>query len=419
MVEITDRNRELQESLENLRRTRSAKERMEGELNIGRDIQMSMLPAAYPPFPGRTEFSVYATLVPAREVGGDFFDYFLINDDLLCVCIGDVSGKGVPSALFAAVTKTLLSSYVKLGQSPATVLTRANDELCVNNESCMFVTIFLGLLDLRTGEFIYANAGHNPPVLKRRSGELETLSDRHGPVAGAMEEIPYGESRISLDPGDLLFLYTDGVTEATNTDNELFSLDRLSHFLAGRSLKGPETTVRLVIADVHEFEGEAPQFDDITALSVVYAGSTYDGAGGLTLEIPSSLDGIARASEALDEFCASESIPQQDGQRLHIVLDELLNNIVSYAYPDKGSHTISLRFERLDFWLAVQIQDSGVEFNPLEQEAPDTTASLEDRTLGGLGIHFTRKLMDEVTYERREGRNILTAKKRLSGAGDG
>ena len=164
MAEVQARNIELKDSLENLRRTRSAKERMESELNIGRDIQMSMVPVNFPPFPDRTEFTIYATLQPAREVGGDFYDFFLIDDDLLCVCVGDVSGKGVPSALFMAVTKTLIKSMAKNDSSPASILTHVNDELSHNNESSMFVTIFLAIMNVSNGQLTYCNAGHNPPL---------------------------------------------------------------------------------------------------------------------------------------------------------------------------------------------------------------------------------------------------------------
>ena len=193
MSEATERNRELQESLEHLKRTRFARDRMESELNVGREIQMNLLPQVFPPFPERDEFAVYAHMKPAREVGGDFYDFFFAGPDLLCLVIGDVSGKGVASALFAAVTKTLISSFAKHDGSPASILTQANAELSTNNESCMFVTLLMAIVDVGTGDVVYTNAGHNPPLVKRSTGEVVALDERHGPIAGAMEGITYKE----------------------------------------------------------------------------------------------------------------------------------------------------------------------------------------------------------------------------------
>lgn len=194
IAEIQKKNIELQESLDNLRRTRSAKERMESELNIGAEIQMSMLPLVFPAFPERADFDVYAALEPAREVGGDFYDFFLIDEDHLCVCIGDVSGKGVPAALFMAVTKTLVKSRASTDPSTASILGHVNQEMSQNNKESMFVTVFLGILRISTGEFIYSNAGHNPPYLLRGSGELIRLDRRHGPILGAVEGLSYGKT---------------------------------------------------------------------------------------------------------------------------------------------------------------------------------------------------------------------------------
>ena len=194
------------------------KDRMERELNVGRDIQMSMVPLTFPPFPNRKEISIYGSLEPAREIGGDFFDFFFIDDDRLCFCIGDVSGKGVPAALFMAVTKTLIKSRATDDPSTASVLTHANDELSRDNPNGMFVTLFIGVLDIRSGEFDYTNAGHNPPYLIRTDGPPEAMSDRHGPIVGAMKGMVYRKGTDVMLPGDILYMYTDGVTEEMDTD---------------------------------------------------------------------------------------------------------------------------------------------------------------------------------------------------------
>ena len=198
------------------------KERMQDELNIGREIQMSMLRQDFPVYPDRDEFDLAATILPAREVGGDFYDFFFVDQDHLCLCVGDVSGKGVPAALFMAVTKTLIKSRASSDDSPASIMTYVNDALCEGNEACMFVTLFLAFVNVKTGALVYSNAGHNPPNLKRRSGNVERLSDRHGPVAGAMEGLAFKESAINLEQGDALVFYTDGVTEAMNPEGALF-----------------------------------------------------------------------------------------------------------------------------------------------------------------------------------------------------
>jgi sigma-B regulation protein RsbU (phosphoserine phosphatase) len=272
MSELQVRNRELQESFENLQRTTSAKERMESELNIGRDIQMSMLPIQFPAFPHRTEFDIYATLHPAREVGGDFYDFFLIDEDRICFGVGDVSGKGVGAALFMALTKTLIKSRASNDFSPASILTHVNDEVGRNNESCMFVTIWVGILDLTTGTLTYTNAGHNPPYLKRANGDLLRLDARHGPVVGAMEGIVYGEDALLIGAGDMALLYTDGVTEAMDPNEQLYDERSLVEVLETREFPSVQDLVQATVDDVWRFQSDAVQADDVTVLAIQFLG---------------------------------------------------------------------------------------------------------------------------------------------------
>jgi sigma-B regulation protein RsbU (phosphoserine phosphatase) len=413
MREATERNRELQESLEHLKRTRSARDRMESELNVGRDIQMNLLPQVFPPFPDRDEFSIYAHMKPAREVGGDFYDFFFAGPDLLCLVIGDVSGKGVASALFAAVTKTLISSFAKHDGSPASILTQANAELSINNESCMFVTLLMAIVDVGTGEVVYTNAGHNPPLVKRSTGEVAPLNERHGPIAGAMEGITYKEGRFSLAPGDLLFLFTDGVTEATNVNNELFGDERLETALASQAEAEPEALISTVIDEVGTFEGDAPQFDDITMLAFHFFGRDESAAATLDLSIVNSLGQLTVVADAVDEFCDANAISTAVAARVHIVFDEVLNNIISYAYGDEEEHSIRIHFSKTEGWLVIRIEDDGRPFNPFEGQNPDTSSSIEDRQIGGLGIHIVEKMMDESSYQRLKDKNIVVFKKHL------
>ena len=246
---------------------------MESELNIGREIQMSMIPLDFPPFPDREEISIFAALEPAREVGGDFYDYYFLDEERFCFCIGDVSGKGVPAALFMAMAKTLIKSRADDDPSTASILTHVNDELSADNENCMFVTVFIGILSVGTGELLYTNAGHTPPYLRRKDGTLQRLDKRGGPAIAAMEGMAYKEERETLEPGDLLFLYTDGVTEAMDIKHHKFSEDRLKDLLASLDTDDADKIVDHTMAAVRAFEGEAEQADDITVLGIRFQGN--------------------------------------------------------------------------------------------------------------------------------------------------
>lgn len=246
----------------------SARQRIETELNVATQIQADMLPGIFPAFPERPEFDVYAGMLPAREVGGDFYDFFLVDNDHLALVIADVSGKGVPAALFMVIAKTLLKNAVQTGLSPRVVLEKVNDQLCENNQAEMFVTAWLGIYEISTGKLIAANAGHEYPIIRRGGGAFELVRDRHGFVLGGMEGIRHREYELTLAPGDMLFLYTDGVTEATDASNTLYGTDRLLEALNRDSRLGPQKLLQQVKADIDRFVGSAPQFDDITMLSL-------------------------------------------------------------------------------------------------------------------------------------------------------
>jgi sigma-B regulation protein RsbU (phosphoserine phosphatase) len=412
MAEITARNEQLKESLDHLRRTRSAKERMEGELSIGRDIQMSMVPAKFPPFPDRNEFSIFAKLIPAREVGGDFYDFFLIDQNLLCFCIGDVSGKGVPAALFMAVTKTLIKSMAKNDAEPASVLTAVNTELSQNNDSAMFVTIFLAMLNLKTGVLNYCNAGHNPPYLKRQDGSIERIDKRHGPVIGAREGLAYKQDSVQLDQGDSFLCYTDGVTEAMSPSDELYSETRLRELLSQSVDQTVESIVDVTVASVREFENGAEQADDITVLCLDFMGQGPENSDKiLQLRICNQLDEIERVNSEFNDFCKQNHIADSIRQKMNLVFDELLNNIISYGFEDGQEHEIEIDCRLVGDLLKITITDFGVPFNPFEQPEPDTSKSLQEREIGGLGIHLVRKLVDDVHYERLIDKNVVQIEK--------
>ena len=259
---------EIDEYMVNLATVTADKERISTELNVATQIQASMLPCIFPAFPDRDEFDIYATMLPAKEVGGDFYDFFLVDHDHLAVVMADVSGKGVPAALFMVIAKTLIKNRAQLGHTPAEVFTAVNNQLCENNEAGLFVTAWMGILDINTGEFAFANAGHNPPLLKRASGEYEYLRTRPGFVLAGMEGVRYRQGSMILESGDMLYLYTDGVTEGTNSENELYGEDRLLAVANRCKDCDPQTLLPAVKADIDQFVGEAPQFDDITMLSL-------------------------------------------------------------------------------------------------------------------------------------------------------
>ncbi len=260
--------------IQNLTAITAEKERIGAELSVATEIQSSMLPCIFPPFPNRTEFDIYATMTPAKEVGGDFYDFFLVDEDHLALVIADVSGKGVPAALFMVITKVLLKNSVQSGKSPKAVLEEVNSQLCANNPIDMFVTVWLGILELSTGEMTCANAGHEYPALCRADGEYELVKDPHGLVLACIDSSRYQEYSLQLTPGDRLFVYTDGVAEATDTRNELYGTDRMLAALNCHRVDNPTELLPELKADIDAFVGDAPQFDDITMLGIHYLGST-------------------------------------------------------------------------------------------------------------------------------------------------
>ena len=243
----------LKDHIRQLMETTAARERMESELKIAHDIQMSILPKTFPPFPTRDEFDLFALIAPAREVGGDFYDFFPLSENLLCFVIGDVSGKGVPAALFMAVTKTLIKSVARDNVTPDAILSHVNEELATDNDACMFVTLFCGVFDMTSGELRYANAGHNPPAVIKKDGTVQWLPRSGALVAGAMTGMQYACEKLLLSPGDSLYLYTDGVTEAMNPADEMYSEERLEKNLATSAGKDITDIIHEVTESVQRF----------------------------------------------------------------------------------------------------------------------------------------------------------------------
>ena len=395
---------------------KAAKARMQEELNVGRDIQRSMLPRVFPAFPDRKELELYAVLEPALEVGGDLYDFFLVDDHRLCFVIGDVSGNGVPAALFMAMTKIMVKTLAASDPSPASIVTHVNDALSADNDSCMFVTLYLGILNLRDGTLLTTNAGHNPPLLKRQDGSFEWLTARDGPLVGAMPGIAFKETTFQLRPGDELFLYTDGVTEADNRRRELFGNDRLKRVLTHSQAISVVDRLGDVMHAVRTFAGEAPQADDITMLGLRYHGVAPSDVADRVFRqtMPNQLMAIPDLQIAFEQYVAQWEGAKPLIPTLNMALDDLLNNVVQYAFPnDPTEHQIEVDGEVRDEWVIFTITDDGIPFNPLTAAPPDLSLLLHEREIGGLGIHLVRSMFDEVSYHRNVGRNVLTVKKRL------
>lgn len=269
---ITSMEHSIVEYINHIQEVTAEKERIGAELNVAKRIQEAVLPRIFPPFPEREEFDLYASMDPAKEVGGDFYDFFLIDEDHLGLAIADVSGKGVPAALFMMISKTLIKNQTAITLSPKSILESVNNTLCENNEAEMFVTVWLGILEISTGIMTCANAGHEYPAIKRADGAFELFKDPHGMVCAAMEGMRYKEYELQFAPGDILFVYTDGVPEATDNKEELFGTDRMLDTLNHLERYNPDDILKGVRRSVDQFVGDAPQFDDLTMLALIYKG---------------------------------------------------------------------------------------------------------------------------------------------------
>jgi sigma-B regulation protein RsbU (phosphoserine phosphatase) len=313
-----------------------------------------------------------------------------------------------------AVTRTLIKARATDDTSTASILTRVNDEISRDNKAYMFVTLFVGILDTVTGELVYTNAGHNPSFIRKVDGNLERLDTLHGPVVGAKEALAYKEDSVWLAKGEILLMYTDGVTEARNREKEFFEEQRLKDLLTAREYDSVEAVVQTTVSEVKQFEDGADQFDDITVMALQFLKQPESAESPvLDMTLKNQLTEIDRFKDSFNAFSEENSIPTAVRRELNVVFDELLNNVISYAYQDDKAHEIRVRVEAAGERLLVSIADDGIPFNPFDADTPDTGLALEDRTLGGLGIHLVLQVMDKVAYQRRTDKNVLTLVKIL------
>jgi len=402
---------DLKEYISKLTEVTAARERMHGELKVAHDIQMGIVPKIFPPFPHRPEFDIYAVLEPAKQVGGDLYDFFFLDEDRLCLVIGDVSDKGIPASLFMAVTKTLIKSTMRDTGDPVETFRRVNTELSQDNDSCMFVTAFCGILNVKTGEVQYSNAGHNAPLIIRRGGETRFLQEARTIALGVVEDAKFERGTLTLEDGDALFIYTDGVTEATNTKNELFSENTLKEKVGACQHEHIKSLVDDILNDVNEFSKGMPQSDDITILAIKY--HPGQAVAQKLLILKNDISEIKKLENFVREFGKENNLDNNAIHDVNLALEEIVNNIIHYAYDDNAEHLINVRASRTENALVVTVEDDGKSFNPLSVPKPDIKGSIKDRKIGGLGIYFVRKVMDTLDYRRKEDMNIFTMVMRI------
>ena len=384
--------------------------RIDKELEYAKQIQLSALPTN---FPDGDDYRIYAQMIAAKEVGGDFYDFYKLNDTTVAFLAADVSGKGIPAAMFMMTAKTIIKDLAERGLAVNEIFTQANEKLCENNESGMFVTAWMGILDITTGQVTYANAGHNPPLLKRADGSFEYLKTRAGFVLAGMEGIRYRAGELTLYPGDRLFLYTDGVPEATNTENQLYGEDRLLAFMNGNASMEATKFLPALKANIDEFVGEAPQFDDITMLMFDY--KLKKGSERMTKKtFPATIEALSDVLGFVEQTLEEYECPMKIQMAVCVAIEEVFVNVAHYAYPNgEGNMSLGIGFDDESRTVTFCMTDRGVPFDPLKKPDPDITLSAEDRDIGGLGIFITKKTMDQVTYAYENGENILTMVKKV------
>lgn len=388
-----------------------AEQRIDAELKYAKEIQHSVLPSIFPPFPDRKEMDIFATMETAKQVGGDFYDFYMLPNNRLAFLMADVSGKGIPAAMFMMRSRTLIKSLAEMGLSVEQILYRANNKLCNHNDSNMFVTAWMGILDINTGHVDFVNAGHNFPLVKlgKNFEYLETTPDF---ILAGWDGFKYKKYSLNLKKGDMLYLYTDGVTEAQNIDGQLYGESRLHRYI--NSLEHSDVTdiCNKIMADVHAYAGEAEQSDDITMMCIRYNGVDYAGDDN-EITVPAELASIEKVTDFVVkklQLCNADESVIRD---FAVINDEIVSNIANYAYEDSTGQTITVRIDELSDTLKMTYIDSGYPYNPLEKQDPDITLAASERAIGGLGIFLVKKMTDNMTYYYEDGKNHLQIEKSI------
>ena len=411
--------RHMQDSLkayiEKLKTTTSAKQKLESELRIASQIQQSMLPKTDVSQGSDQRYHLSSLHQPARIVGGDLYDFFLLGSDRLCVLIGDVADKGVPAALLMARTVTLIRIVAKQAETPMDILQAVNQELCVNNDECLFVTLFCGILDLPTGLFHCASGGHDPPIVVHnhlvKFLELET-----GPPLGLEEDAIFPDLKLFIQPNNLLLLYTDGITEAMNPQGDFFSESRLLETIACYPPSSPSRAVRTIQHFHRQFVTDADQSDDLTLLALQYLPLSPFPKDMATMEwqitINSEITELDRVKQRLGKILQDKNLNLELIEDTQLIAEEILVNIATYGYTDQP---INLQVRMSPNTLSMIFEDFGKPFNPLTEIPPvDLAMDDEEREMGGLGFYMVQELADRLDYAYQDGKNILTVTRNIS-----
>lgn len=406
-----DEFQSIADSINNMSASLKDKERISSELELATRIQTNMLPCIFPPFPDHDEFDIYATMEPAKEVGGDFYDFFMLDEKRLAVVCADVSGKGVPAALFMVISKTLIKNYTQLGMEPANVFTKVNQLLYEEDDMGLFVTAWMGVLDTSTGKLTYVNAGHTRPMLKQADGNYVYLKSAPGFVLAGLNTTRYKQNELTMAPGDKLLLYTDGVTEATNSQEELYGEERLSQCMNKHLDENAETTLKSLRKDIGDFVEDAEQFDDITILMLEYIKYHKDDKMNRKY-YEADVNELPKVNEFIEGELEAVKCPPKIMMQINVALEEMFVNVCHYAYPGETGK-VSVGIDADADKATIEIADFGIPFDPLAKADPNITLDAEDRQIGGLGIYIVKKTMDDVSYVRADKQNILTFTKKL------
>ena len=395
-------------NFERLRQANAEKKRIDGELHVAFKIQQSMLPHD---LLQHDDMEIYSSLVPAREVGGDLYDYY-IRDEKLFFCIGDVSGKGVPSAMVMSVIHSMFRAFSAHENNPAHIMQAINEASCHGNDSNMFVTLFIGVLDLPTGRLRYCDAGHDAPMLMIDGKWVMLDVIPHLPV-GVFEDVQYGVQEAQMTPDSTIFLYTDGLTEAKNIKHKQFGINRVEEVLTANSQLSPQQLLETITNEVHKFVGDAEQSDDLTLVAIRYTPKDFESTLTETLMIKNDIHDVPKFSTFMKSVMEKLDIEKSLARQLRLAVEEAVVNVIDYAYPPGQEGDIEIRILSDGSTLKTIVIDSGVAFDPTAKEKADTSLSAEDRQIGGLGILLVRELMDAINYERNNGKNVLTLIKNI------
>jgi len=393
-------------SAKRLAKVNAAKERMESELSIARNIQMSMVPHT---FPEREDLDMYAMMTPAKEVGGDLYSY-LIQGDILYFCVGDVSGKGVPASLFMAQTTRLFHTLASQGMAPAEICTHMNDELTEDNEQCMFVTIFICKLNIRLHSFEYCNAGHNPPVIGNADGQFSFLEMNSNACIGLWPGMKFVGESIDYFKDRMLLIYTDGLNEAENSQQEQFGEERILELLKQTQSASARQVVETLAEAVSQHRNGAEPNDDLTMMCVSMKKQQVIRK---EIKLRNQVEELERVLQFIEEIGDDLGLDMELVMNLKLVMEEMVSNVIFYAYPKGTEGTIELSVDGDEKELTFLLSDQGYEFDPTLKADPDLDVNPAERRLGDMGIFIVKNIMDSVTYQRLEGKNLLTMKKNI------